>query len=919
MPAKKGPKSINTKSSFAGEFGEEVVSPRVITFSIELIGEPPGPGDWWLIVIFHEQIVLDTKWSDKKFLHVDYLQIDLKDLFDQNILTDHPVTFVMRLAGGKVSKDHDPLLHSDNRAGGNVDLLPLILGEEKVAVKVPLVFIANGEPTNCFVIVHARSNGIIENARSPLIMTMISAHCLPIAKEGTVYISAIGLNDIHMPKPINFGMSLSSSSASKVVWASISNAGNAARTTVSIPDEDKYIPYDFEPKNYSSCNSVYWNAMKRVLVDLPLLKDCFRKPLMVEVAGVPRTGKIDVRGRYMAFVDAGVMLEPGQLSITTTAKLFFYSEGDLPEHMSPLLDLPPMSAKLSARETDLVQDENGHNAYIVIRFDLFEPLVPQVKIAQLYDTIGFSTPDGPSCPIDDLRVDPPPEDSTIDVRKIRKEGGALAVHKELSGLSCKGTLQMNQSIKRTAANRLLYRVRSMLKQFPPQNCSELTWQDIVTSQHLACRRAVTASFAPHPPTPRPTSRVAAARCRGAGDKEVANEHIKKNLIALKRHPRPLLSKALRDLEENNEIEACNHLLEALSYQRRNRYLLWTLGGLLFDKDTKNTQKAAAAFRVAVKGDITDGLTNAIGWAALHAFHHHNKNFYAAFVSSKKMREAYELPLDWKKLIERWVETSGEEETYWIPSVINISNPFIVASAFFLCLRCFSFVKRLLKCAEGGCAIRGSRLPLKHKNLVDIMYIKAASFLLTREIDEALEITKVGIKTFGPSAIMSEMKATCLTVARGWDGECEESLLEADRAGSEIPAALLLRAALGGIKTNPEGSLQRAARAHKLAPSAYSALIIGRVYLKLEELRQAERWVSVAVKTEPLLADGWAVLALIAMRERNSDKARTMMRTARQVGLISSDIKEDLKKAMKVQHLEGLPELLVKDLCLCKYY
>ncbi|CAK1552598.1 unnamed protein product [Leptosia nina] len=875
MPPK-SQKSITDKSSVYGEFDSIYLTPRETSVSLTLQGETPGPGDWLFLVVFDGQIILEVKWINEVVHFIQALPLDLKKPNDQSLLASCPLTFLLRAVGGKGVKDPDPLMHIDNRIGGNVDLFPLVLGEEKIMVKTLLYVISTGEITTCSVTVHAETNGIIENNRVPLIMTMISAHCLPVAREGTVYLSAIGLNDVHNPPAVNFGMSLSSSSAKKVVWSSISNAAYAANTHFNVPKEDKYIPEDCDPKNGEACTCVYWNSMKRVLVDPIALRERLENgSFLIEIAGVPKQGKIDVRGRYMTFVDVGVLLEPGQYGVTTCANLAYFSENDLPEHVGPLLELPPTSAKISVRESDMVTDDFGHTAYIVVRFDLSECLVPKRKIATLYETLGFPVPEGPTGPVDELRAEPAVEDPTIDVKKIRKEGGALAVHKELCGLSCKGTIQMNQSIKRTAANRLLYRTRSMLKQFSPGDCSNIYLQDTITAQHVACRRAVTSSFAPQPPLPRPTSRVAAARSRIACDTRIANEHVEKNLKALQKHPRPLL---------------CDH-----------------------------TEEAHAALRIAAKGDVSDGVTNAISWAALHAFYHYNKNGYAAFIAAKKMRKAYELPREWKKFLQRWVETSGEEEALWLPNVIDISNPLLIASAFFLCLRCYRFSEMLLQCAQKGCAVRGSRLNLKTVIKEDSYYVQAAAFLLKRKVDNALEVTENGIKKFGPSSMMSQMRATCLMYARGWDGDCEDSLAEADRAGAEIPPSLLLRAALGGIKTDPEAALQRAARAHKLAPSAYSALAIGRIYMNIGKESLAERWVAAAVNTEPLLADGWAVLALLAMKERNLDKARTMLRTAKQAGPVSPDIKDDVKKAMKIVRLEGLPEMLVKDLCLCEYY
>ncbi|XP_047505375.1 uncharacterized protein LOC125049904 [Pieris napi] len=918
MPTK-SIKSLTDRSSILGEYESIYLTPREANVSLTLQGEKPGPGEWIFLVLFDGQILFETKWSNEVVQFMQSLPLDLKKNSDQSILIDRPLTFLLRLAGGKGTKDPDPFLHVDNRVGGNVDLFPLLLGEEKIVVNAPLYVLTTGEVTTSSVIVHADTNGVVENSRVPIIITMLSAHCLPVVREGTVYMSAVGLNEIHNPMPIHFGMSMSTASATKVVWSSISNAAYGANTLYNIPEEDKFIS-DCESNDTDECISVYWNAMKRVLVDPIAFRERIENgPFMVELAGVPKQGKIDVRGRYMSFIDLGVLLQPGQYGVTTCGKLLYFNESDLPERMRPLLELPPTSAKISVRESDVVTDELNHVAYIAIRFDLFEPLVPKSKIAALYEKLGFPCPEVPAGPVEELRVEPTPEDPVIDVRKIRKEGGALAVHKELCGLSCMGTMAMNQSNKRTAANRLLYRVRSMLKQFPPGECSQTYLQDTITAQHLACRRAVTASFAPQPPLPRSTSRVAAARSRIGGDGRIMNHHIEQNLRALPKHPRPLFCKALRYLENQNENDARDCILKALSFQPRNRFLLWTLGAINYDKTGDSYDEAHAALRIAVKGDVTDGVTNAIAWASLHSFYHFHENAYAAFIAAKKMRKAYELPREWKRFLQRWVETSGEEESFWIPSLIDISNPLLTASAFFLCLRCFRFSDLLMQCFLKGCATRGSRLNLKTVITEDYYYVQAAYLLLQKQVDKAIQVTETAIKKFGPSCILSQMRLTCLVFARGWDGECEKGLSEADKAGSKLPPLMLLRAALGGIKSNPQGALQRAARAHKLAPSAYSALILSRVYLKIGMESLAERWAAAAVNTEPLLADGWAVLALLAMGERNLDKARNMIRTAKQAGPVSADVKEDVRKAMKVVRLEGLPELLVKEICFCDYY
>ncbi|KAJ0180311.1 hypothetical protein K1T71_003715 [Dendrolimus kikuchii] len=893
-------------------------SPRGVGLTIRLIGDISSPGEWLLLTIFNGQVVLDGKWLNGSILESEALPLNLKEAYSQTILADIPLVFILRATGGKGAKDLDPLLNIDNRAGATVDLFPLVLGEQVILTEVQLISITTGEPVGCSIEVKAVSNGISECTKVPLLITMMSGHCFPATREGTVYLSAIGLDGILEPLAVNFGMSLSLAKPKKLVWSSVSNAGFAANSAYNIPDEDIYIPPNLTPKCNENCRSFFWYTIKRILVDPVLLKTRLSFPFVVEIAGVPKVGKIDVRGRYMAFVDAGVLLEPGQYSVTASAKVLFYNESDLPERVGALLELPLTSAKVSARESDSTTDEYGHSTYLIIRFDLSESLVPKAKMTLLYETMGFAPPES-LAPIDNFEVDLPAEDPAIDVRRIRKEGGALAVHRELSGLACRGAVPMNQGIKRTAANRLLMRVRAMLKQFPPGNCSYIEWQDIVTAHHVSSRRAVTASFAPQPPILRLPNIASAARCRMAGDSRIADEHMKTNLKVGPGVPRALMSKALRCIEQTHELSAKNYLIKALNAHTKNRYLLWMYGGQEFDKGPEGVVTASAAFRIAVKGDYSDGTTNAIGWAVLHTLYHYNENFYAAFVAAKKMRKSYELVHEWNKFLDRWIETSGEEECFWSPYVVSSHNPILIAAAFFLCLRCYKFSERLLQCVEKGCSTKGSRLYIKMKITSDIYYLRTSSLLLRRHIDKALEMVEKGIKNVGPSGMMSQIRTSCLTIARGWDGQCEDALNEAERAGSEPCPALLIKAALGGLKTEPRAALQRAARAHKIAPSGHSALVISRIYAKLGEESLAERWAAVAVNTEPLLADGWAVLALLAMYERDLDKARTMLRTARQVGPVNDDIEEEIKKTIEIVQLETLPDMLTKNLCFCHYY
>ncbi|XP_028034606.1 uncharacterized protein LOC114246325 [Bombyx mandarina] len=913
-------KNTNTeKSSVVAEDDGILIPPRNISILLQMIGEPPSSGEWILLVFFNGQVVMTTKWYTESVIEIEYFPVNLNDPDHQLMVADSPIVVILRSVSGKGAKDVDPLLNSDNWAGGNVDLMPFVLGEQEIKVRVPLVLIHNGDRTNCSVIAHLEARGYSENNRVPLMITLLSVHCLPNAKDGTVYLGAIGLDSLTQ-NVMNFGNSLSFPEAKKIVWADVSNAGQAANTEFEIPNEDIYFPENvITPSKTSECNRFYWYSMKRVLIDPNLLQERLRFPFYVEMAGVPRFGKIDVRGRFMGFVDAGVLLEPGQFGVTVGAQLMYYNESELPEKVGPLLDLPPASAKASAREINTVTDEYGHGAYFVIRFDLFEPLVPKAKMVSLYERIGFPVTDGSTVPVNELTVEPPPEDQTIDVRRIRSEGGALTVHQELSDLACKGTIPMNQGIKRSAANRLLMRVRSLLKQFPAGNCSVIDLQDTVTHQHVACRRAVTASFAPRPPSPRAVSLTLVARCRIAGYRKLAEKHLENNLNVAEQSPAVLLTKVLRLLEEGNNMEAKNFLLRALNVHSKNRYLLWIYGALNFDQGTEGKDLAAAAFRIAVRGDYSDGTGIAIGWAALHSFYHYHQNSYAAFVAAKKMRKSFELAKEWDKFLRRWIDASGEEEIFWIPASVTAANPFILAAAFFLCLRCYSFVNQILVCVERNCVNRGTRFDYTIEIAPDYYYLQAASLLLRQEYDKAMEITHEGIKRFGPSAILSQINASCLTCSRGWDGQCESALEEADKAGAQPCPAILLRAALGGMQSEPAVSLQRAARAHKMVPSGYSAFVLARIYNILGEKELAERWAAAAVKSEPLLSDGWAFLALLALHERKIDNAKAMMRTANQVGTVSNDINEALESLKAKINLERTPDFLARNVCYSKQY
>lgn len=908
------------KSSSYGESEETYHTFRRVSISVCIEGVAPGPDDWLFLTLFNGRIEIELKWrtgDEPQFLD-SILPLDLKEQKDQLLITEKPLIFLLRAVVGKPSKEPDPLLHVDNRAGATVDMFPFLIGQEEIFLKVPLVFMDTGKPTECFVSIYAATSEPLEEPVNtiPLVITMVSAHCLPAAKDGTFYTGAICLDGTHNEGIVKFGLSLSSAKAQKSVWATASGAQQAGNTDLNVPNDDKFVPEDLSTSDTETCRSYYWNAVNRRRVDPDLLREWFSSPLVFELAGVPKAGKVDVRGRYMCFVDAGALLQPGIHGVTVCARALFYNEIKLPENVGGLLDLPPVSGRVTARETDLIFDEFQHSTYIVIRFDLWESLVPKVKMASLFETIALKPPDGPAVPIDQLEGQPPPEDLTIDVRKIRKEGGALTVHKELSGLACRGAVPMNQGIKRTAANRLLLRVRSMLKQFPPGNCSYVEWQDTVTGQHAASRRAVSSSFAPQPPPIRTPPRVAAARCRMAGDIRIANEHLKtasKNANS----PRYLLCKAVRCLEDSHDMEANGYIEHALSEQPRNRFLLWIFGAQNFDKGDEAWEMAKAALRLSVKGDYSDGTANVIGWAALHTLFQWNEKPYAAFISATKMRKSFELRSEWSKFYDRWIEESGEEETFWTPTAVSSLNPLLIAAAFFLCLRCFKFCELILKCYERGCASTGSRLNIKSKICPDVYYLRAASLILRHRFDDALKVTADAFKRFGPSAILSQMRVTCLSCINGWDGECRIALECSERAGAAPCPSLLLKAALGGMNSNPEAALQRAARAHKVAPCGHSALVIARIYAKMNELGLAERWAAAAVKTEPLLADGWAVLALLAMYDKHLDRARSMLRTAKQTGPMSPDIEDEVNMTMEIVQLEALPEALVKDLCLCE--
>ncbi|KAI5634654.1 hypothetical protein NE865_12617 [Phthorimaea operculella] len=903
---------------------------RSIDVMITLKGETPGPVttkkgpiNWRLLFLFDSKIINQTLWEHEKKVKFS-VPINLLDPDHQRKVVEKPLILLLRTSGGKVGKDPDPLIHTDNRAGGTVDLMPLLVGANEIDVKVRLLT-PLGEEFGCKVKVYAIPEGAEMTPLNlvPLAMTMVSGHCFPPSnKDNTVFISAIGLDGLLEVKPaIHFGMSLSNAAATKIFWADACTGGQMLNSHYNVPNDDLFIPADVDIKSNEFCMSTYWNTVKRVLVDPIALRKRLSTSFLFEVAGVPRFAtKVDVRGRYMGLIDARTLLEPNQTTLLTCAKLKYFDEAELPEDIGPLLELPPASTKSSARSKSpqVCADLQGHTPYVIIKFDLIDPVVPKIALVDMFQTIGFPVPEK-HLPLNELYIEPPPEDPMVDVTKIRHECGALAVHKELSNLACRGPVQMNQSIKRTAANKLLTRVRTMLKQFSPGECSYVDWQDTVTAQHAASRRAVNSSFRPQPPPQRVSVVSAAARARMAGDMRVAAKHIASNLEAHDTHPRHLLAKAIRCLEAMTDTEANFYVLKAIDGQARNRYLLWLLGGIKFDKGEESLEVARAAFQIAVKGDYSDGVACTIGWAALHTLYHFEGNRYGAFVAAKKMRKFFELPRKWREYYEHWVETSGEEEVLWIPESLSVENPFIIASAFFLCIRCYKFSELLLQCLELECATRGSRLNIKTNISSDVYYLRAASLLLRRRKNEALAMMNKALRRFGPSATISQMRLSCLLVEDElWNEECEKALGEVERSGAEIPSAILLRAALGGMKLNLDRALQRAGRAHKRTPCAYTALAIARIFNRKGEHMLAEKWAAGAVKLEPWLADGWAFLAILAMGERDVEKARAMLRTAHQAGPISPDIEHQVKKVMKIVRISALPDSMTKNLCLCDY-
>ncbi|CAG9095890.1 unnamed protein product [Plutella xylostella] len=911
---------------------EEAVEPapfndtNTVTLSLDLMGE--SEEEALLLVLFNDQVILETKWEDGVSLNPDVLQLDLSQPEDLCLATDTPVILILRtIVASKTPKKYEPMLHPDNKAGANIDILPIVLGQSELTINVPLVFIKTGKDTGLSLNATVKSEPAIQHDNVLVTLTMLSAHCMPTVKEGTAYLSALALDDLVDPAAVKFGMSQTPSDEdpiNKLVWPNASALGHGAKTGYDFPDDDIFMESNL--KCSDNCNNVHWKSVKRLLIDKEALRSRLETHFVIEIAAIPRTGKMELRGRYTGLVDAAVLLQPDQYGVTTSTRLIFYMEENKLPNVGSLLEVrTPQSGKASARskhskaetKEGFVYDEQGHSAFITMRFDLSEPLVENPNFNSLFEPLDIVIADDDESKLkEELQLEPSPEDPTIDVRRIRKECGALAVHRELSELASRGPMTMNQSIKRTAANRLLSRVRTMVKQFSPEECANIEWQETVTAHHAASRQAVTASFRPQPPRIR-QSLNGASDAAMAGKKEIAQYYIERNVKLAPNQPRPILAKAIHCLELRHDTEARDLLMQAVKAHPKNRYLLWAFAAQEFNKDEDAAQKATAALTIAVKGDYSDGPTISIAWAALHTVHHYLKNEHAAFVAVREMRKAFELPINWKGFLKKWEESSGIKEVFYMPSSLEVDDPFVLAAAFFLSLRGYALAESLLQCYEQGCSVRGSRLGLELNLGPNIYYVRAASLLLRRHHDEALNMVNSGTLRFGPCAILSQIRLACLFAMNGWDEECETALIEAEKAGAEC-AALLMQAALAGMRSEPAVALQRAARAHKMASNAYTALTVGRVYSKLGERGLAERWAAAAVQLEPLLADGWAFLAGLALYRRDADKARAMLHTAKQAGEISPDLKEKIKTMISIVDARTLSHSLAKELCLCEW-
>ncbi|XP_041977723.1 uncharacterized protein LOC121732036 [Aricia agestis] len=917
--SKKSIKSaVSVKSNATGATFVDNVNIPHLDVSLILEGSP-GQGDWILLVIFNGITLSQTNWEDKVDLPEIQILLNLEEANDQTLLADQPLLFLLRTTSSKAAKSSDPLLNHENKAGCSADLLPILLGERKIKVMLPLISLATGKHFNCSldVCVTYSEENIPNIEKIPLLITLLSAHCLPSTKDAPLYAGAMELANVH--SPIHFGISNSDSTTENILWASAAAGGRAAYTNFRIPAEDVFIPWEFDPLNTKRCFSIYWNAMRRILVDPESLRDRLKSQFFVEIAAAQKSGKIDSKYRYMASIDAGVLLEANQYGVTTCAKLVHFDNANFPENVKTILEVPPSSAKARSEHNDTVADEFGHYPYIVVRFDLYESLTSKTKTLTYYENLGILPPDGLLSSVFELDHPlPQPDDKGIDVSCIRKEAGALAVHEELSKLVSDSVHKKDTCNKKSACNNLSTRVKTMLRNFQVQKTDH--WQNVLASQYRACQRSVQASFAPNLDAKPPifSRTFAAARARIAGDTRISMQRIKIDLKRFPEHPKPLLALALRCLEESNGKDALTYLYRSLKSQPRNKYVLWTLGAVEFSgSDPREVSKAA--FNIAVMGDVCDGITGVIGWAALHTRYHFKRDSYGAFLAAKKMRKWFELEQPWRQFLDRWMSISGEKEIYWDPKAIKYYDPLLFASAFFLCLRCYEFSEQLLFCFKNGCTTRGSRFNVAHTVTNDVYYIRVASLILRKQVTDALVLIDKNVRKFCPSTVMSQMRAVATILLGEWNKDCENAIDEAERMGSKLCPFILYNAGLAKIYTDIDGALQYAARAYKLDSSAFTALLIARIYGKMGNEDLAQRWAAVAVNDEPLLSDGWAFLATLALREQNVTKAISMLRTSEQAGPLSPEIEKDLKKVMKTVGMDSLPMLTSKDICLCEYF
>ncbi|GBP26196.1 hypothetical protein EVAR_74958_1 [Eumeta japonica] len=895
---------------------DEVHSYRLIEMSLILDGILPTEHKF--LMIMNREVLLDIIWEDQSNLMLQKLPINLNNPNIASSLIDTPIVLLLRTIS-KSTKEYDPLLHPDNRAGANIDLLPVVLGEETYSIRVNLISLDTGLRTGCSVEIFFETSNSMEN-RIPLLVTMINASCLPPPpKDDTCYIAAMDFEGLCEPSTVSFGLAASTYDAERIKWTSIDMLGNICNSDYFCTREDFYTPPNIDVNTEKDkCKCEYWNNCRRLLIDSSKLLDRLKSPFFVEIAGIPKKGKIEAREHYMGYADMEVLQQPGEYSVTVCAKLSFFDESELPEHITTLLNLPSVKSKgIPIRESNSVFDLFGHTSYVTIRFDLFEPLVPKLRNSKLYEILGLISCTDEWELIDDFEEVPVEKDRTIDTKRIRTGCDALAVHSELCGITALNST-LNQTTKGTAANRLQTRIKTMLKEFYPGDCNYLDWQDIIRSQHSASRRAVTASFAPQPPQQQLPSLFAAARARLMCDHRIVNIHTKTMLDAAPNHPRSLLINVLRNLELF-EIQTPLKIINSFLQIQKNRYLLWILGALEFDQRSEENDRSFAAFQISVEKQVnSEALCNVLGWAALHVLHHFNGNHQAAFVAAKKMRKFFELPCDWNGFIRRWYIKSGEEECLWNPNLIATKSPFLIASAFFLCLRTYTFSAQLLECYEMGCDKKGSRLEWTLPDQIDKCYLQAASLLLRNHAQDALLHVEECIMNNGPVAKLCQMRAMCLVQMRGWDEECRIAFDTAVKEEAEPSSALLLRAASELLNINFHIALQYAAAAHKMTPCGHSAFIIARIYNKFGEDKLAKRWASAAVRLEMLLSDAWALLAIIAIRENQHDQALALLRTARQAGPINFEIAQEIKNLIALIPSKSTSELLFKNVCLCHY-